>query len=246
MSDDSALLIDDEGPIRHIRFNRPERLNAIDLEQHDRVIKALRAAEADDAVRVVALSGEGRAFCAGDDLKGGGRGWPERYEERLVDLDIGLGPLLLQEAMTVIRHLNKPIVTMMHGYCLGAGYDYATSCDVRVATQSCQFGDPRVHRGMWCAEGWSYKLPKLVGQGRVPRISFLGELLTGTEALEIGLVHRVYPDGEDLRESAAPFLESLAQVDPEAYRWTKAKMLADLDLPYPMSLDHRPRLVGAR
>lgn len=243
MSDDSALILEDDGPVRHIRFNRPERLNAIDLEQHDRVIRALRAADADPAVRVIAFSGEGRAFCAGDDLKAGGESaLPDRYDGRRVDLDVGLGPLLLQETTTVIRNLGTPTVVLMHGYTLGAGYDYATSCDVRIATESVIFGDPRVHRAMWCAEGWSYKLTRLVPQAYAAQVSYLGEQLTGREAYEIGLVHRVYPDDVDLRESAAPFLHQLAELDPEAFRWTKLKMLADLDLSFEASLDQMPRL----
>ena len=81
MSDDSALIVYDDGPIRHIRLNRPEKLNALDLQQHERVIKALNAAEVSRTVRVIAFSGEGRSFCSGDDLKPTDRVWPERYQK---------------------------------------------------------------------------------------------------------------------------------------------------------------------
>jgi len=238
MSDDSQLIVYSDGPIRHIRFNRPYRLNAIDLAQHERVLRAVRAAEEDPAVRVVAFSGEGRAFCSGDDLRQTERHWPERYQARLVDLDIGIGPLLLQEVTTVIRNLSKPTVALMHGYALGAGYDYATSCDFRVATTDCKFGDPRVHRALWAAEGWSYKLLRLVPGGHATRIALLGEMLSGLEAERIGLVHRTYPPDVDLREAAREFLLRLAGLHPETYARIKRQILDGLDLSYEAALAH--------
>jgi enoyl-CoA hydratase/carnithine racemase len=242
MSDESALIVYDDGPIRHIRFNRPEKLNAIDLQQHERVINAVRAADNAPTVRVIAFSGEGRAFCSGDDIKTTERVWPKRYKKRLVDLDIGIGPLLLQEVTTLIRNSNKPTVVLMHGYALGGGYDYATSCDFRIATEDCQFGDPRVHRALWAAEGWSYKLLRLIPGGWATRIALMGEPMTGMEAEKIGLVHRTYPPGVDLRESAREFLLRLADLPAESYTIIKRHMLDGLDLTYEAALAHHPRI----
>lgn len=242
MSRESALIVYDEGPIRHLRFNRPEKLNAIDTEQHERVIQAVRRAEQDPAVKVIVFSGEGRAFCAGDDLKAAEHIWPERHLKRLVDLEIGVGPLILQEATTVIRNALTPTVVLMHGYALGGGYDYATSCDFRIATEDCRFGDPRVHRSLWAAEGWSYKLLRLVPGGHAARVALLGEPLTGLEALRIGLVHRVYPAGSDLTEAAHGFLLELAALAGETYALIKRHILEGLDLSYPAALSHQPRL----
>ncbi len=242
MSDEDALIVYDEGPIRHIRFNRPEKLNAIDLQNHERVVKNLKEAEETPSVRVIAFSGEGRAFCSGDDLKSTDRIWPERYQKRMVDLEIGVGPLLLQEVTTIIRYLTKPTVVLMHGYGVGAGYDYATSCDFRVATEDCLFGDPRVHRSLWAAEGWSYKLLRLIPGGWAARVALLGELITGVEAREMGLVHRTYPAGIDLRESAHDFLLQLAELPPESYSTIKRNILDGLDLTYEAALAHQPRI----
>ena len=243
MSDDSNLMVYDDGFIRHIRFNRPERLNAIDLIQHDRVLQALHDANGDDSVRVVVFSGEGRAYCAGDDLKSGPNAEsPKWYKERhQVDLDIGVGPLLLQMVTTAIRDMKKPTAVLMHGYGLGAGYDYATSCDFRVATEGCIFGDPRIKRAMWSAEGWSYKTPRLVPQTYITNTTFTGDALTGKEAYRIGLVHKLYPDNQDLRDSAGDFLLDLSRLDPERYRWTKKKIHSDRDLRYLDSLNNYPR-----
>ncbi|XOV88029.1 MAG: enoyl-CoA hydratase/isomerase family protein [Pseudomonadota bacterium] len=239
MSTDEDLLVLDEGPVRHLRFNRPERLNAIDLAQHERIMAQLDEAARDPAVRVVVFSGEGRAFCAGDDMKGAGA-LPPRWQHRDVDLDIGIGPLLLLEAGAAIRRMDKATVALMHGHALGAGFDYSLSCDFRLAADDLNYGDPRIHRAMWAAEGWSYKLVRLLNQSMVTPICYLGETMTARRALEIGLVHRIYPAGEDLRRSAAPFLEALASLDPEVYRQTKRRMLDGLDTGYRQALHYSP------
>lgn len=226
-----TLLTYDEGSVRHIRFNRPARLNALTPMQHTRVIAAIENAEKDQAVRVVALSGAGRAFCAGDDISGRERVWPAAYQDRLVDLDIGVGPLILQEVTATIRRCSKPTVALMQGYAIGAGYDYATSCDFRIAAEDCQFGDPRVHRALWAAEGWSYKLPRLAGAGRAAKIGLLGELLTSSEAFEYGLVHRIVPAGTSVLDGSKEFLGRLAGIPADSLSSLKSRLLASQDLP---------------
>ncbi|MGE0806710.1 MAG: enoyl-CoA hydratase/isomerase family protein [Burkholderiaceae bacterium] len=229
----------DDGPIRHLVLNRPAKLNAIETAQHERVIDALKEAESDERVRLVAFSGNGSSFCAGDDLKAIGSdfrnplGWPERYLRRhMVDLDIGIGPMLLQEVTSAIRRFPKPTAALMHGYAIGAGYDYALSCDLRVVTDDCRFGDPRIHRALWSAEGWSYKLPRAVPLGFAARIAYLGELLSGEQAMEIGIAHALLPAGTPVREGARDLLLRVAGFDETAYRMTKQALLDGLDLPY--------------
>ncbi len=236
MSDPAPLLVKDDGAVRHVRLNRPEKLNAIDPVQHERIGRAFLDADAEPGVRVIALSGMGRAFCAGDDLAADTRSWPPRMQNRLVDLDLGLGPALLLETAGWVRHVGKPTVALMHGAALGSGYDYSLSCDFRLATADVNYGDPRIHRAMWAAEGWSYKLVRQVDQSAVTPIAYLGERMDGARAYEHGLVHRVYPAGSDLLEEARPFLATLATLDPEAYRETKRAMLAGVDLPFEASL----------
>ncbi len=243
MSSHPDLQVSDDGPIRHIILNRPAKLNAIETAQHQRVIDALAEAEADPHVRLVAFSGNGRAFCAGDDLKAVGNdfqspvGWPERYLRRhMVDLELGIGPMLLQEVTSAIRCFPKPTAALMHGYAVGAGYDYALSCDLRVMTEDCQFGDPRIHRALWSAEGWSYKLPRAIPMGFASRIAYLGELLSGEEAMTIGLAHALLPAGTPVREGAREMLLQIAGFDGNAYRVTKQALLDALDLSFKSAL----------
>lgn len=222
------LLIEDRDGVRHLRFNKPAKLNALDAEQHDRVCTALGDAARDDSVRVVAFSGEGRSFCAGDDLGSGAR--LPRMAPRSIDLSIGSGPVLLFEVTTLLRNLPKPTVALLHGHALGSGYDYSLSCDFRVASEDVKYGDPRINLAIWAAEGWSYKLPRLVNQSIVSSVDYMGELMDGQTAYARGLVHRLYPAGADLRAAAAPFLQQLAALDPAAYAATKERILAGVDV----------------
>ena len=236
MSDESALVVQDDGPVRHLIFNRPEKLNALDLDQHARIKRAVETAATEPGVRVLALSGNGRAFCAGDDLRAEAPAGDDPLAGRRVELEVGAGPVLLLEAAAALRACPKPTVALMHGHALGSGYDYSLSCDFRVATADVNYGDPRIHRALWAAEGWAYKLPRLVNQAVVAPIAYLGETMDGATALELGLLHEVYPPGADVRVEAAPFLRDLACLDAAAYAETKALILAGGDTAFEQAL----------
>ena len=240
MSGDSAFVVEDDGAVRHLILNRPDKLNALDLDQHVRIKNAVEGAAAEPGVRVLALSGYGRAFCAGDDLRADAPTGEDPLAGRRVDLDLGAGPAFLLESAAALRSCPKPTVAMMHGHALGSGYDYSLSCDFRLATEDVNYGDPRIHRGLWAAEGWSYKLPRLVHQSAVTPIAYLGETMNGAAAHAVGLVHRLYPPGADLRLAAKPFLDELATLDSAAYAATKAHVLAALDLAFEQALRYSP------
>ena len=240
MSDDGALLVEDDGAVRHLVLNRPDKLNALDLDQHVRIKRAVEEAEREPSVRVLALSGNGRAFCAGDDLRADAPIGEDPLLGRRVDLDLGTGPAFLLESAAVLRACAKPTVVLLHGHALGSGYDYSLSCDFRLATEDVNYGDPRIHRALWAAEGWSYKLPKLINQSAVTPIAYLGRAMDGLSAYERGLVHRVYPTGADLRTAARPFLQQLATLDADAYAETKARILASVDLGFQQALSVQP------
>jgi len=186
-------------------------------------------ADADPAVRVLVLSGNGRAFCAGDDLRAAPSSGPDPLRGRRVDLDLGTGPAILLASAAALRASPKPTVALLHGHALGPGYDYSLSCDFRLATADVNYGDPRIHRALWAAEGWSYKLPRLLALSCVTPIAYLGESMNGDQAYSCGLVHGVYPPGADLRVAAKPFLNHLATLDAAAYADTKARLLAAVD-----------------
>lgn len=240
MSEADAFAVEDDGPVRHLVLNRPDKLNALDLDQHVRIKHAVETAQDDATVRVLVLSGNGRAFCAGDDLRAGAPVGDDPLAGRRVDLDLGAGPAFLLESAGVLRACPKPTVVLLHGHALGSGYDYSLSCDFRLATEDVNYGDPRIHRALWAAEGWSYKLPRLTNQSLVTPIAYLGQTMDGSTAYARGLVHRVYPAGADLRVAARGFLQQLATIDASAYAETKARILASVDLPFQQALSVSP------
>ena len=236
MSDNDALRIEDDGPVRHLILNRPEKLNAIDITQHERLMAAFVATEHDSNIRVLALSGEGRGFCAGDDLTAGKRAGPSPHAKRAVDLEMGSGPALLLESCEILRRLTKPTVALMHGVALGSGYDYSLSCDFRLVTVDIRYGDPRIDRALWAAEGWSYKLPRLANQSVVTPIAYLGHLMDGDRAVGIGLAHGIIEVETDIRTAARSFLDRLSNLEPRSYAVTKAAILDALDATFEQSL----------
>ncbi len=237
MNNGPELLVRDEDGVRHLILNRPEKINAIDYSQHLRLMESFEQAEQDDSVSVLALSGVGRGFCSGDDLTASTFEGVDPFEHRKVDLEVGSGPTVLLQSCAVLRRLSKPTVALMHGIALGSGYDYSLSCDFRVVTSDIRYGDPRIDRALWAAEGWSYKLPRLIGQSAVSRIAYMGEIMNGKTAFEYGLAHRIVSGNPDIIESSRQFLEELVSLSGLAYARAKKNMLDALDATFEQSLD---------
>ena len=229
MSKADALIVEDRCGVRHLILNRPEKINAIDYDQHLRLQEHFEQADTDSSVKVLALSGVGRGFCAGDDLAATRISGHDPYKHRKVDLEVGSGPSLLLESCAVLRRLSKPTVALMHGTALGSGYDYSLSCDFRVVTIDIRYGDPRINLALWAAEGWSYKLPRLIGQSLVSKIAYLGEPMNGEKAYEFGLAHRVVSGEPDIIDSSRDFLDRLLELSCPAYSRMKKNMLESMD-----------------
>lgn len=233
---DEPLIIKDDGGVRHLILNRPEKINAIDYSQHLRLMAQFDRAVEDSGVKVIALSGVGRGFCSGDDLTAGSFEGEDPYQHRKVNLEMGSGPALLLESCHKLHHLSKPTVALMHGIALGSGYDYSLSCDFRVVTPDIRYGDPRIDRALWAAEGWSYKLPRLTNLSIVSRVAYLGEIMNGSQALAYGLAHAIVDGEPDIRESSRTFLDHLVRVSSPAYSQVKHAMLRGLDSDFEKAL----------
>ncbi|MYD42875.1 MAG: enoyl-CoA hydratase/isomerase family protein [Gammaproteobacteria bacterium] len=226
---DVPLIIEDDGSVRHLILNRPEKINAIDYAQHLRLMEQFELAEHDPNVKVLTLSGVGRGFCSGDDLTSDSFQGDDPYRHRKVDLEMGSGPAVLLESCQLLHHLSKPTVALMHGIALGSGYDYSLSCDFRIVTEDIRYGDPRIDRALWAAEGWSYKLPRLTNFSLVSRVAYLGEIMNGHTAYAFGLAHAIVSGEPDIRASSRPFLNKLLNVSNAAYTQTKRAILRGMD-----------------
>jgi methylglutaconyl-CoA hydratase len=194
-------------------LNRPDKRNAIDTEMIDAMLATLERADLDASVRVVALRGAGRDFCAGMDLN-----------ELLASADHSLeqnrkAALHFAEIFVRMRRLPKPVVALVQGRALAGGCGLATACDLILAAESAQFGYPEVQRGFVPAIVMTM-LRRAVGEKIAFDLAATGRLLNGTEAAAVGLVSRVYEDA-DFEEQAGEVLGVLAESSASALAFTK-------------------------
>ena len=211
MSD--RVLVHLAGGVLTATLNRADKRNAIDTAMIDALLAVLEQADLDAAVRVVALRGAGRDFCAGMDL-----------HELLASADHTLeqnrrAALQFAEIFVRMRRLPKPVVAVVQGRALAGGCGLATACDLILAAESAQFGYPEVQRGFVPAIVMTM-LRRTVGEKIAFDLATTGRLLDGTEAAALGLASRVYEDA-DFEEQAAEVLRVLAEASPSALAFTK-------------------------
>jgi enoyl-CoA hydratase/carnithine racemase len=185
----SLVVVEDRGAVRHVILNRPEKRNALSAALIEELAKALRAAAADDAVRVVVLRGEGAMFSSGMDVAdlGALAAAPHRLPE-------------LREAIlatwNLCEDMAKPTIAQLHGACLGGAAELALACDLRVMAADAVIGLVETRVGLIPDVGGCSRLPALVGLGRAKELIMASKLIDGTEAERIGLVNRVAPGDE--------------------------------------------------
>lgn len=200
---DQVVLTDVQSGVLTITINRPDRLNAVDRAAAKALYEALEAARVDDGVRAIILTGAGRGFCAGADLAGGREQPPmtrSTMKEAIHEFT--------QVAMALDR-VDKPVIAAVNGAAAGAGFSYATACDRRIAAESARFGAVFVRRGLVPDCGASYFLPRIVGMAAATDLFLTGAVIDAQQALAIGLVQEVCPDGE-LMDRATAYARRLA------------------------------------
>jgi 2-(1,2-epoxy-1,2-dihydrophenyl)acetyl-CoA isomerase len=198
-----------------LTLNRPEKLNAFNAQLNKDVQKAVKKASKDPNIRVIVLTGAGRAFCSGQDLEG-------------VDEQTNLGDVLrtLYNPMVLeIEKCEKPIIAAVNGVAAGAGMSLALACDFRIASDKASFLQAFIHVGLIPDAGNLYFLPRLVGHAKALELAVLGEKIPAEEALRLGLVTRLAPADYFLEETAA-FAERLAALPTKAIGLIKRNLKA--------------------
>jgi 2-(1,2-epoxy-1,2-dihydrophenyl)acetyl-CoA isomerase len=203
-----------------IELNRPHALNAWNGQFGDDLLAALRGAAEDDSVRAVLITGAGRGFSSGADLKdiSGGDVTPEGRPDVYKTLTERYHPI-----MRAIREMPKPVIAAVNGPAVGIGCSLALCCDLIVAAQSAYFLLAFVNIGLVPDGGSSLFVPTRVGMARATELAMLGERLEAPRALEWGLINRVVPD-ERLREEASALLARLAGGPTRSYAGTKRQL----------------------
>ncbi|WP_406393199.1 enoyl-CoA hydratase-related protein [Streptomyces sp. NBC_00882] len=212
-----------DGQVSYITLNRPEVLNALTPGQRDLVVELLDRATADPDVRAVVLTGTGRGFCAGADLRGAS-GAGERVAGD-VARTLRLGA---QRLIAAVLDCEKPVIAAVNGTAAGLGAHLAFACDLVLAAESAKFVEVFVRRGLVPDGGGAYLLPRLIGPRRAKELMFFGEALTAREAERLGLVNRVLED-EELTKTAREWAERLAAGPTRALALTKQLVNASLD-----------------
>ncbi len=210
--------------VRRITLNRPEALNAITPDLRERLIQLLLDASADPAVRAVVLTGTGRGFCAGADLRGGAAGGRERIAGD-VARTLRLGA---QRLISAVLDCEKPVIAAVNGTAAGLGAHLALACDLVLAAESAKFIEVFVRRGLVPDGGGAYLLPRLIGPHRAKELMFFGDSLPAADAERLGLVNRVVPDAE-LDKTAREWADRLATGPTRAIALTKQLVNASLD-----------------
>jgi 2-(1,2-epoxy-1,2-dihydrophenyl)acetyl-CoA isomerase len=214
-----VLLSGREAGVLTLTLNRPEVLNGLTDEVLDAIAGGCREAAADDEVRVVVITGAGRGFCSGQDLRAGLSGGVADIRGHLRDHYV---PMIRS-----MRELEKPVIASVNGVAAGAGMSLALAADFRIAGESATFIQAFVRIGLVPDASSSYFLPRLVGMAKAMEIAMLGETIDSAEALRIGLVHRVVPDDE-LGHATNEFAARLAR-GPRSTGLIKKLMSQSLD-----------------
>jgi 2-(1,2-epoxy-1,2-dihydrophenyl)acetyl-CoA isomerase len=218
------LRLERDGALAVITLDRPEVLNAFDEALTSALTLATREVAADAAVRAVVITGAGRGFSAGQDLR-------DRSLKVIAGDDLQLGNELRRRyhpVIAAIREMRKPVVAAVNGVVAGAGLGVAVACDVRVAASSAVFRAAWSRVGLVPDAGSAYFLPRLIGWGRAMDMILTGDPVSADEALRIGLVTRVWPD-EEFADKWRAYARALAEGATEAYALSKEGLSAAWD-----------------
>ncbi|WP_235848452.1 enoyl-CoA hydratase/isomerase family protein [Litchfieldia alkalitelluris] len=183
MSNDH-LLVQIEGPVMNLVMNRPESLNAFSPEMIMGLTNAVKEAGENPEIRIVVLSGSGRSFSAGGDVKTMGEASPSQVYDHIGKLN---------ECILAMRSLEKPIIAAVHGFAAGAGFNLALACDLIVAAEDSKFVLSFSQVGLISDGGGLYFLPRLIGPYRAKQLLFSGEPLLVKTAKEYGIVNDTFP-----------------------------------------------------
>jgi 2-(1,2-epoxy-1,2-dihydrophenyl)acetyl-CoA isomerase len=217
--------------IATITLNRPEKLNAFTNEMLEDWLAALERCRTDPEVRVIVITGTGRAFTTGGDIEGfsaSAKQTPADIKARLVDG--------IQRLPRKMAEIDKPIIAALNGFATGGGLDVALGCDIRFAAESARFAETYARMGLIPGAGGAWLLPRIVGTAKALELFWGCEWVEAAEAERIGLVNKVFPDAA-LMESTYAFARKVAEGAPIAVQMLKRVVRLGLDKDLATALD---------
>ena len=219
---EQPVLFEQVGAVGVLTLNRPQALNAMNVEMLEALLAFQGKVQGDRSIRVVVLRASGeKAFCVGADLKGRAKDYDAgSTEDQLGDL--------VRAVFRGFEQLETPVIAMIQGYALGGGMELALACDLRVASDTAKFGFPESKIGSMPGAGGTQRLTRLIGAGWAKELMFLGGQIRADDAMRMGLVNRVAP-GASLREETMALAEEIAQRAPLSLGRIKAAVNQALD-----------------
>jgi enoyl-CoA hydratase len=207
--------------IGHVTLNRPEALNAYNIEMRDDLYEVLTAIRDDDEVRVGIVTGAGeKAFCAGADLSEFLTAPPPVAARKV---------RFARDVWKLFLSLPQPMIAALHGYVLGSGIEIALCCDIRIASPECKFGLPEMGLGIIPAAGGTQTLPRTIGRSRALEMLLTNRWIGAEEAYQFGLVNRIVPKSE-LLQTVEQMAVKIASHDPGAVRSAKEAVVRGMDM----------------
>lgn len=226
----STLALERQQGIAIVTLTRTERANAISFQMQQDLDQVFTEAAADTQIRVVILTGQGKYFCAGHDLK-------DRFPDGWMDH--------LRGVFKKIEDLEKPVIAALNGYCLAGGCELALCCDFRLAGRSASVGLMEIRFGAVAIAGGTQRLPRLVGPSRAKLLHYTGDPVPAGEAYRIGLVDAVYPD-ESLLSEAKRLAQTLSERSPAALSLAKFLINRGMELDLTSALEFETRVARER
>lgn len=244
MPQHETITIEHDGPVDWVSLNRPESLNAINTQMVRELRDYFFGLAEDTSTRIVVLRGEGRAFCAGLDVKElspegeeppAGRGWG--FQGYLADVYLAM------------RRCPQPIISLVHGAACGGGFAFALASDIRIAADTARMNAAFIRIGLSaCDMGVSYFLPRLIGTSVASELMLTGRFIEAERALSSGLVSAVVPEAA-LADAARPYLDEMLSTSPMGLRLTKEGLTMAIDasgLEQAMAIENRNQVLCSR
>lgn len=221
MATEEVVLKRIDGHVATLTINRPDKLNALNIETRSRMIQELDELAKNDDIRVVVITGAGdKAFIAGADISEFEGRSPVDQFRVMTDSSVFLA----------VDRFPKPTIAAINGFCLGGGCELAMACDIRIASEKAKLGQPEINLGLLPGGGGTQRLPRLVGMGAALKLLYTGDFIRADEALRIGLVDEVVPAG-DVATRAKELAEAIAAKSPVALRLIKQAVRTSMRTP---------------
>ncbi len=229
------LLINDDGAIRSITINRPDKLNALNQQTIAELHQAFALARADESVRVIVLTGAGpKAFVAGADISELDQATPVQMR------DLSRAG---QDMMRLVETLGKPVIARLQGFALGGGMELAMACTLRIASEQARMGQPEINLGVLPGFGGTQRLVRLCGRGAALELCLLGAPIKAQRAYELGLVQQVVA-ADALDDTVNATATQLAASAPHAIRGILDAIILGADAPIEIGLSYETQAFG--